>query len=130
MKTILVDAADTFTKDDNGTYVIDQELYALLETFPNRKIIVTNADDEQQATYGLVNLPYELFTLKHNPDKPDPTYFKKLLEHYGYSSDDVIYFEHNPLAVESAKSVGIVSYHFDHEKRDIESLRQFIEGAL
>jgi HAD superfamily hydrolase (TIGR01509 family) len=130
MKTILVDAADTFTKDVNGTYVIDQELYALLETFPNRKVIVTNADDEQQATYGLVNLPYELFTLKHNPDKPDPHYFKTLLEQYGYTSADVVYFEHNPLAVESAQSVGIISYHFDHETRDLEALRQFLVGAL
>jgi len=130
MKTILVDAADTFTKDVNGTYAIDQELYALLETFPNRKIIVTNADDEQQATYGLTNLPYELFTLKHNPDKPDPHYFKTLLEHYGYTSGDVVYFEHNPLAVESAQSVGIVAYLFDHDARDLGALRQFLEGAL
>lgn len=130
MKTILVDAADTFTKSIDGAYVIDKELYALLEEFPNRKIIVTNANEEQQKTYGLVGLPYELFTLAHCPDKVDPVYFEKLLAHFELTSDDCIYFEHNQKAVGSAHSVGITSYHFDHEKRDLPALRQFLAGAL
>jgi len=126
MKTILVDAANTFTV---GTET-DKKLHELLETYANRKIIVTNANDEQMPKYGLVNLPYELFTLKHNPDKPDPVYFQTLLKQYGLAADDVIYFEHNSDAVKSAESVGIISYHFDHKQRDLNALKKFLDNNL
>ena len=104
MKTILVDAVDTFVLEKEG---IDKALYELLESYPNNKIILTNANDKQMEIFGLTNMPYEVFTLKHNPDKPDPTYFKTLLEKYNLSPHEVIYFEHNPDAVKSAQSVGI-----------------------
>jgi hypothetical protein len=52
MKTILVDASKTLVIDGK----IDEELYNLLETYPNRKIILTNADDEQLVAFGLVNM--------------------------------------------------------------------------
>src|SRR5689334_8323537 len=107
MKTILVDAVDTFVTEGKGIY---EPMFELLETYPNRKIILTNANDEQMIPFSLVNLPYELFTLKHNPDKVDPVYFQKMLENYNLTKDDVVYFEHNPKAVESAESVGILSY--------------------
>ena len=79
MKTILVEAVYTFIVDGK----INLELKQLLDKFPNEKIILTNANDEEMITYGLVDLPYELYTLKHNPDKTDPNYFKKLLEDKG-----------------------------------------------
>lgn len=126
MKTILVDAAFTFTIDTGGTFGIFEELHTLLETFPNRKIVVTNANDEQMVKFGLVDLPYELYSLKHDPDKVDPVYFKKLLEHFGLSSNDVVYFEHDPNAVKSAESVGITSYFYDAEKKDLEALKDFL----
>jgi len=72
---------------------------------PNRKIIVTNANDEQLITLGIVNMPYEVFTLKHNPDKIDPKYFETLLNTYQLTADEVIYFEHNNEAVQSAQSL-------------------------
>lgn len=126
MKTILVDAAGTFTVDG----VVDEKLHSLLEQYPNKKIIVTNANDEQMPKYGLINLPYELFTLKHNPDKVEPKYFETLLTQYNLKAEDVIYFEHSPEAVESAKSVGITSYHFDETMRDYDTLKAWLDANL
>jgi len=127
MKTILVDAVDTFVIEGEGIY---KPLYELLETYPDKKIILTNANDEQMIKFGLTNLPYELFTLKHNPDKVDRTYFQKMLEHFQLKVDDVVYFEHNLEAVKSAQSVGITSYHYDSQKKDMESLKSFIDTNL
>ena len=127
MKTILVDAVDTLVIEGEGIF---RKMHDLLETFPNRKIILTNANDEQVKIYGLDNMPYEVFTLKHNPDKTDPSYFLQMLEHFHFKKDDVIYFEHNNDAVNSAQSVGITSYHYDPEKKDLEALGTFINSNL
>lgn len=127
MKTILVDALDTFVIEGRGIY---QPLYDLLEKYPNRKIILTNANDEQVIKFGLTNMPYEMFTLKHNPDKVDPEYFKKMLAHFSLHSEDVVYFEHSQEAVRSAQSIGIKSYFYDSETKDLGSLKQFLDTSL
>jgi FMN phosphatase YigB (HAD superfamily) len=127
MKTILVDAVDTFVIDGQGVY---KPMFDLLEKYPNRKIILTNASDEQMEPFSLINLPYELFTLKHNPDKINPEYFKKMLENFNLTKDGVIYFEHNPKAVKSAESVGILSYHYDSEKKDLVALKGFLDKNI
>jgi HAD superfamily hydrolase (TIGR01509 family) len=126
MKTILVDAAYTFTVDGK----VFKEMYELLETYPNRKIILTNANDEQMPKYGLVDLPYELFTLSHQPDKDDPVYFQKMLEHFDLKVEDVVYFEHGEGAVKSAESIGIKSYHYDADKKDLVALKNFLDQNL
>jgi FMN phosphatase YigB (HAD superfamily) len=77
----------------------------MLDKFENKKIILTNADEEKQKKYGLVKLPYEMFTLKANPPKIDSKFYKIFLREYNLNSDEVVYFEHNLEAVESAKSV-------------------------
>ena len=123
MKTILVDAVDTFVIEGQGVY---QPIFELLEQFPNRKIILTNADDRQVMEFGLVNLPYELYSLKHDPDKTDPKYFEKMLADYGLRPDEVVYFEHNQEAVKSAQSLGITSYYYDPEKKDLKALKGFL----
>ena len=127
MKTILVDAVDTFVIEGEGIY---KPLHDLLEQYPNRKIILTNANDEQIVEFGLTDIPYEVFTLKHNPDKPDPAYFKTMLMHFGLKPEEVIYFEHNPKAVESAESVDIVSHHYDSNKKDMMALKVFLDTNL
>jgi HAD superfamily hydrolase (TIGR01509 family) len=127
MKTILVDAVYTFVIKGGGVY---EPMHRLLETYPNRKIILTNANDEQLEPFGLVNLPYELFTMKHNPDKVDPKYFETMLTHFNLTKNDVVYFEHNPDAVQSARSLGIISYHYDSEKKDLEGLKKFLDENL
>jgi len=70
MKTILVDAVDCFVIEGKGIF---QEMHDLLESFPNRKIILTGANDEQLKEFGLDRMPYEVFTLKHNPEKTNPS---------------------------------------------------------
>lgn len=127
MKTILVDAVDTFVLEDEGIY---KPLHGLLETYPNRKIILTNANDEQMIKFGLNEMPYEVFTLKHNPDKPDPTYFKTMLAHFHLKPEEAVYFEHNPEAVKSAELVGIVSHHYDTGTKDLAVLKEFLDINL
>jgi HAD superfamily hydrolase (TIGR01509 family) len=127
MKTILVDAVDTFVIEGQGIF---KEMYDLLETYPNRKIVLTNANDEEAKKFGLDAVPYELFSLKHEPNKTDPKYFELMLVHFGLSKDDVVYFEHNPKAVESAESMGIKSYYYDSEKRDLVALKDFLDSNI
>ncbi len=126
LKTILVDAVDAFVIESDGTFKIFREMHDLLETFPNRKIILTGANDEQFKKFGLDKMPYEVFTLKHNPEKTDPEYFEMMLKHFGLNRGDVIYFEHNPQAVKSAESIGIKSYYYDPDKKDLKALKEFL----
>lgn len=127
MKTILVDAVYCFVSD---TGVIFQEMYKLLETYPNTKIILTGANDEQYLKFGLDKMPYEVFTLKHNPEKTDLKYYETLLNTYNLDKSEVVYFEHNPKAVESAQLIGIVSYFYDDTKKDLLKLKRFLDENL
>jgi len=81
-------------------------------------------------SFGLTNLPYELYTLKHNPDKIDPKYFVSMLENFKLKPEDVIYFEHNPEAVKSAQSLGITSYHYNSDMKDLKALKSFLDKEL
>lgn len=127
MKTILVDAVDTLVIEGQGIF---EEMHKLLESYPNRKIILTNANEEQMDTFGLRNMPYEMFTLAHNPNKTDPNYFRTMLKDFDLHAEDVVYFEHNPDAVKSAESIGITSYYYDPEKKDLIALKKFIDENL
>jgi HAD superfamily hydrolase (TIGR01509 family) len=127
MKTILIDAVNTFVIKDKGIF---EDMHKLLEKYPNKKIILTNANDEQMEKFGLNNMPYEVFTLKHNPEKTDPEYFKIMLKNFKLDSRNVIYFEHNEDAVKSAESIGITSFHYDKDKKDLDALKRFLEENL
>ena len=127
MKTILVDAIHTFVLKDEGIY---NDMYKMLEDFPNRKILISSANDEQIEKFKLNDMPYEIFTLKHDPEKTDPEYYKKMLKHFNLEIDDVVYFEHNQEAVESAKSIGIKTHHWDNEQKPLEELKTFLENNI
>lgn len=127
MKTILVDAIGAFIEEGKGIFA---EMHNLLDTYPNPKIILTGANDEQMDEFGLHDLPYELFTLKHNPEKSDPEYYRMMLEHFHLNADDVIYFEHNTQAKQSAESVGIKTFLYESDKRDLEALKIFLDENL
>lgn len=127
MKTILVDAVNAFIIKGEGIFKI---MHNMLETYPNKKIILTNADDEEMIKFGLNDMPYEVFTLKHNPEKTDPKYFEIMLKYFNLDAKDVIYFEHNENAVKSAQSVDIVTFHYDKDKKDLTSLKKFIDENI
>lgn len=126
MKTILVDARNTFILEDG----INQEMKTLLDTYPNRKIILTNANEEERKKIGIVDMPYEVFSLSHNPNKTDPVYYETMLHTLSLDSNDVVYFEHNKEAIESAKSLGITTHHYDKDTKDIQSLKTFLDNNV
>jgi len=127
MKTILVDAVDAFVIETEKGFKIFEPMRKMLDEFPNTKIILTGANDEQFKKFGLDKMPYEVFTLKHDPEKTNPEYYKKMLEHFNLTSEEVVYFEHNPEAVKSAQSVGIKTHFWDNEKRPLRELSIFLE---
>ncbi len=126
-KIILVDAINSLINRDGTVF---QEMHELLEEFPNKKIILTGANDEQFEKFNLHKAPYEVFTLKHDPEKIDPQYYRTMLARYGLQATNAVYFEHDPAAVESAGSVGILTYSYDHEERDLGALRHFLEAEI
>lgn len=130
MKTILVDAVDGLVIETKNGFQIFKQMHDLLESFPNRKIILTGANDEQFKQFGLDKMPYPVFTLKHNPEKTDPKYYDLMLKHFGLSKDEVVYFEHNPEAVKSAEAAGIKSYYYNPEKKDPVALKKFLTENL
>ncbi len=127
MRTILVDAIHGFVIEGKGVF---KEMYDMLEAFPNKKIILTGATYEKFKELGLGNMPYPVFTLEHNPEKTDPRYFQMMLEHFGLSRDDVLYFEHSLEAVKSAESVGIKTYYYNNDKKDVAALKGFLSENL
>ena len=131
MKTILVDAVFCFIiEKEEGKFEIFKDMFNLLETYSNKKIILTGASDDKRELFGLDNMPYEVFTLKHNPEKTDPEYYKILLDTYNLKKEDVIYFEHDINAVKSAQSIGVNTYNYDNDKKDLESLKKFLDENL
>ena len=127
MKTILVDAVYCFVSSEGKIF---KGMHSLLETYPNKKIILTGANNEQFKEFGLDKMPYEVFTLKHDPEKTDPKYFQTMLSHFNLKKEEAIYFEHNIEAVKSAESVGIKTFFYDNDKKDLEALKDFLDKNL
>ena len=124
MKVILVDAIHTLIIPEKGIY---DPLFNILETYPNRKIVITGANDKEFSQHGLDKIPYEVFTLKHNPEKSNPNYYKILLEKFDMIVEDLIYIEHNLEAVRSAESLNINVFHYNKDLRNINKLNQFLK---
>jgi HAD superfamily hydrolase (TIGR01509 family) len=128
MKTILVDAVGGIIKLENGS--IFRKFEELLDSYSNKKIVLTNAKKEKFKQYSLDKLSYDVFTLEHRIEKTDPEYYKNLLTSYGLNVENVIYIEHNADAVRSAESVGIKTYFYDHTKQDLEALKEFLDSNI
>lgn len=109
---------------------INSDLHQLLEEFPNKKIILTNADFQEDNKFGLNDMPYEVFTLKFDPAKTDPSYYKKMLEHFNLTPKEVIYFEHNAESVASAQEAGITTHKYDKDIQNLIELKKFIENNI
>lgn len=127
MKTVFVDAINGLILEDGTVF---KEMQELLDSYPNHKIVLTGANDEQFKRFDLDKSPYEVFTLKHDPEKTDVRYWHILLEKYDLKPEDTVYFEHNKPAAETAQSVGIPTYFYDHTKADLAALKIFIDNQL
>ncbi|MEI8337805.1 MAG: hypothetical protein WCF92_01505 [bacterium] len=127
MKTILVDAVYCLVSEEGKIF---KEMFDLLETYPNRKIVLTGADEEGFKKFKLDTVPYEVFTLKHNPEKTDSKYYEIMLSNFNLKKEDVVYFEHGKEAVKSAEKVGIKTYFYDDEVKDLKSLKKFLDENL
>ncbi len=127
MKTILVDGISGLILKDGTLF---QEMYELLEQYPNPKLVLTGANDEQWKQFNLDISPYEVFTLKHNPEKTDPKYFEIPLEKYQLGPDEAVYFEHSEEAAKTAEFVGLKTYFYDHTQQDLRALKIFLDSSL
>ncbi len=127
MQVILVDAINTLVIPEKGIY---SPLFDLLEEYPNRKIVLTGANDKEFSYHGLDKLPYEVFTLKHNPEKSDPKYYEILMLKYKFEVENLIYIEHNLEAIKSAESLNLKVFHYDKDMKDIKKLKIFLDYQL
>lgn len=116
-KILLVDAVGCLV---NHKGKVNLKIKNLIEKFKNRKIVLTNANDKERKIF-LKNVDYKVFTLKHKPNKSSITYYKKFLNTYNFHSEQLIYFEHNIDAVNSARKNGIITHHYDGNIQKLES---------
>jgi len=61
MMTIFVDAYHIFVLPDVGVF---WDMRELLDGYLNRKVVLTNADDKEITRFRMVDLPYDVFSLK------------------------------------------------------------------
>ena len=92
----------------------------ILEKFPCDKIIVTNANLSEQKDLGIINMPYSVFSLSHNPEKTNKLYFDILCNEKKLKKEELLYIEHNIVSVETAKTFGIKSILFNENYLEIE----------
>jgi HAD superfamily hydrolase (TIGR01509 family) len=116
--------------EKDNKFQVFQDLYNLLEKYPNEKIILTGADDKETKKFGLNGVSYKVFTLKHNPEKTDPEYYKIMLKELYLQKENVVYFEHSEKAVKSAQSVGINTYYYNDKVKNLEKLKKFLDDSL
>jgi len=77
MKTILVDAVDCLIVEEGKEFLLFQKMVKLLDEFENKKIVLTGANDEQFQKFNLKLVPYDVFTMNHNPEKTSPVKLSK-----------------------------------------------------
>ncbi|MBU6430944.1 MAG: hypothetical protein KGJ58_02045 [Patescibacteria group bacterium] len=53
-----------------------------------------------------------------------------MLAYFNLSKENILYFEHNEDAVKSAISVGIKTYYYDKDKKDLENLKFFLDNNI
>lgn len=124
MKTILVDAVHCLLIKGRG---INKELFELLEEWPNRKLLLTNATEDKMKALGFEEVSYEVFTLNREPPKTNPEYFRRMLKHYGFKPGEVLYIEHNEEVVNTASSLGIQTHLYNG---DLKEVKVFLDANL
>ena len=121
--TILCDLIGTFADKKGNIY---QDINELLKTFPQQKILLTSATNQQLKEFKLTNMPYPIYTTEHTIEKNSPEYYKKLLKQFNLTPQEVIYIERKPEAIETAKQLGIKTIEFNAEDRDINIVKKLL----
>lgn len=128
-RLILVDGMHClYDKDFN----LNNELYEEIKKLNTHYIVVVNNYKEKaEKLVKNTNPNYETnwgaFSLEEKQIKKDnPEYFKKVVEKYGLSAKEIIYFDHDEKNVETAKKLGILSMHY----KDNKSIKKFLEENL
>lgn len=88
------------------------------------------APDDLMEKWGLNKMPYEVFISRLNPKKTDPQYYHNMLKKFELKVSDVVYFEHVVEAVQAAQSLGIATYHYDENKKDLKNLKKFLDNNI
>ena len=131
MKTILVDAIHCYIeKQDNGSFLINKEMHTMLESFQERKILLTGSPKDTFDERQLTHAPYTVFSLEQDPPKANPEYYKIMLQYFQLTPDEVVHFEHNQTSIQSAEAAGITTYFYDNQKKDIRALQRYIQDNV
>jgi HAD superfamily hydrolase (TIGR01509 family) len=122
-KTILIDGMNCiYDKEFN----VNDKLLGIINSFNNRKILVVNGFRD----IGLKILEgnnFEGFSLEEEGIKKDDVrYFEKLFDKFNLKAEEVVYFDHNEVNVETAKRLGIKSILF----KDEEKIKEFLQKNL
>jgi HAD superfamily hydrolase (TIGR01509 family) len=112
-KAILIDAVNCLFKKDD--WELNKELVEMLMKTGKKVIVVSNTQNEVMDE-SLEQTPFEFFTQYKNPEKSNPSYFKKLLEEYHLKPEEVSYLDHKPENVKSAQSLGISAQQYKNNK--------------
>ncbi len=126
IKAILVDAINCLFNKDRE---LNEELLNILKSYNTKLIIVTNADLKDPKNNPIIELKkqnIDIFSLKGNPEKTSPEYFKEFLKKHKLQPEDIIYFDHKEENIKSAKSIGIISELYKNNKE----AKEFVENNL
>ncbi len=118
MKTILIGAYNTLINEEEHL----SEINKMLETFPNKKIILTPYNKQN-------NLEW-INSWNNHVWKNNPEYYKYILEEHCLSPYEVIHFDDNQKAIESAKKIWIQTYFYDANTKDLTALEKYLKENL
>jgi len=115
-RVILVDGMSCLYDKE---FKINEKLFNILESANTKKILVVNGF-RKEAEQLLKNKGYNVFSFDGKIKKNNENFFKKLLEEYSLNANEVIYFDHDKLNVESANRAGINSIIYEDNISKIE----------
>ena len=126
IKAILVDAISCLFDEKRK---INKKLLEMLLSYNLQLIIVTNVDLKDIINKPIIDIigqNISVFTIKNNPNKTNPQYFKELLREYNLNPNEIIYFDHSKENINSAEKIGINSELY----KNLNQIKKFIDENL
>jgi leucyl-tRNA synthetase len=130
-KTILVDAVNTLFVKNGDELTLNLELAECLKSIDVTKIILTNAKDGVLVKLEdlIKEYNWKIFSLKFEPEKTDPEYYKIAVTELNIDIKNTIYFDHSEANLNSAKLSNINSFQYLNNKQTIELVGDFVNGV-